>query len=78
MILHAYLNSNTEIIVAAMTLFSSTKQGDSDLFVEDEYEVRCVIFEFLGIFIRRGLTTCLDLLFHQSVQNISLSLYFIW
>ena len=29
----AYLNSSTEI-VTAMTLFSSTKQGDSDLFVE--------------------------------------------
>lgn len=56
-------------IVTAMTLSSSTKQGDSDLVVKDEYKV-IMIFEFLGIFVRIGLTACSYLFFQQSVQNI--------
>lgn len=70
MMLH-YFNGNTEI-VTTMTLSSSTKRGDSDLVVNDEYEV-IMIFEFsefLGIFVRIGLTACSDLLFQQSVQSI--------
>ena len=43
-----------------------TEQGDSDLVVKDEYEVS-MIFKFLAIIVRRGLTACSDLLFHQSV-----------
>lgn len=69
----ACLIGNTEIVIVR-TLSSSTKQGDYlILTVEIEDKVN-VIFEFLGIFIRRGLTACSDLLFTS--QSSICHLYF--